>query len=77
MPDDTAREVGYLPMHCPACDRVRLRYWLNDTNHVVSVECEKCSWTSDLDTERAPAHHGAPDQRWWPTAAVHATPEEK
>lgn len=60
--------VGYLPMSCPACDRRRLEYGTNMDGHVVYVECEKCSWNSELDADLMPAHKGAPDGRWWPHA---------
>lgn len=60
--------VGYLPMHCPACDRVRLQYGTNTDGNVVYVECEKCGWTSDRDHELGPAYKGAEDRRWWPHA---------
>jgi hypothetical protein len=63
-----AEDVGYLPMHCPSCDRVRLLYSTNATRNVVFVRCEKCHWDSDRDRELGPAHSGDEDRRPWPTA---------
>lgn len=62
------RAVGYLPMHCPNCDRRRLLYSTNTDGNVVYVECEKCSWDSELESDLGPAHKGDDDQRWWPHA---------
>lgn len=43
----TSFPVGYLPIDCPACGRLRLEYGTNEAGHVVYVECEKCGASSD------------------------------
>lgn len=54
----TDKYVGYLPMHCPACGRVRVEAWLRTPEDgsrpfVVQVRCEKCGMDSDWEPRKA------------------------